>query len=276
MISAVVRLRLKPWVAVEQNVQFRPQPTCEDTHSVPRVLSGMYTVSMAFLPSTPIASSHLWVPSARACRHDVRNQHLGMGLQLRAGPCGVGHFIEIGDVAMVDPLHHLMGTELLRRNLDEKLLQARAIEVEQVRAAGCRLRQRLDGGDCTTSFTALLSARDDFGGGESRRSQSRHSRPSPSRVRRWHRWIRRSRRGWCRRGFLRVGGAQQVAVGQDGVLAFQGLDHHRAGDHELDQRVEERTLAVHGIEAFGFTARQLLVLSGRPRPAFSKRRRFRR
>ncbi len=64
MISAVVRLRLKPWVAVEQNVQFRPQPTCEDTHSVPRVLSGMYTVSMAFLPSTPIASSHLWVPSA--------------------------------------------------------------------------------------------------------------------------------------------------------------------------------------------------------------------
>ena len=50
--------------AVEQNWQFSAQPTCEDTHSVPRVLSGMYTVSMAFLPSTPIASSHLWVPSA--------------------------------------------------------------------------------------------------------------------------------------------------------------------------------------------------------------------
>ncbi|MNI87546.1 hypothetical protein D3C73_1447540 [compost metagenome] len=51
-------------------------------------------------------------------------------------------------------------------------------------------------------------------------------------------------------------------MGQDGVLAFQGLDHHRAGDHELDQCVEERTLAVHGVEAFGFTARQLLVLGG--------------
>ena len=41
MISAVVRLRLKPCVAVEQNVQLRPQPTCDDTHSVPRLLSGM-------------------------------------------------------------------------------------------------------------------------------------------------------------------------------------------------------------------------------------------
>jgi len=65
-----------------------------------------------------------------------------------------------------------------------------------------------------------------------------------------------------RRSVLRIGGAQQVAVGQHGVLAFQRLDHHRAGDHELDQRVEERTLAVHGVEAFGFAAGQLLVLGG--------------
>src|SRR6185312_2589219 len=35
-----------------------------------------------------------------------------------------------------------------------------------------------------------------------------------------------------------------------------------AGDHELDQRVEERTLAMHGIEAFGFLARQVLHLRG--------------
>ena len=41
MISAVDRLRLKPWVAVEQKVQLSAQPTCDDTHSVPRPLSGM-------------------------------------------------------------------------------------------------------------------------------------------------------------------------------------------------------------------------------------------
>jgi hypothetical protein len=61
MISAVDRLRLKPCVAVEQNVQLSAQPTCDDTHSVPRPLSGMNTASMALRPSMP--SSHLWVPS---------------------------------------------------------------------------------------------------------------------------------------------------------------------------------------------------------------------
>jgi len=50
---------------------------------------------------------------------------------------------------MVDPLHHLMGTELLlAEGFDEELFQARAIKVEQVLLAsgGCRFRQRLDGG----------------------------------------------------------------------------------------------------------------------------------
>ena len=41
MISAVDRLRLNPCVAVEQNVQFSAQPTCDDTQRVPRPLSGM-------------------------------------------------------------------------------------------------------------------------------------------------------------------------------------------------------------------------------------------
>ena len=40
-ISAVVRLRLKPCCAVEQNAQSSAQPTCEDTQSVPRSVSGM-------------------------------------------------------------------------------------------------------------------------------------------------------------------------------------------------------------------------------------------
>ena len=53
------------------------------------------------------------------------------------------------------------------------------------------------------------------------------------------------------RGLLRVGGAHQFAVLQDRVLAFEHLDHHRAGDHELDQVLEERPLAVHRVEALG-------------------------
>src|SRR5688572_2685014 len=64
----------------------------------------------------------------------------------------------------------------------------------------------------------------------------------------------------ARRGVLRVGGAHQVAVLLHRRLAFEHLDHHRAGDHELDQRAEERPLAMHGVEALGLAARQVLHL----------------
>jgi hypothetical protein len=66
----------------------------------------------------------------------------------------------------------------------------------------------------------------------------------------------------ARRGVLRIGGAHQVAVLRHGVLAFQHLDHDRAGDHEVHQRAEERALAVHGVETFGFLLRQLRHLRG--------------
>src|SRR3989338_6011266 len=62
MISATPRLRLKPCLPVEQNVQFSAHPACVETHKVPRVSSGMYTASTA-LP-VPASSSHLRVPSS--------------------------------------------------------------------------------------------------------------------------------------------------------------------------------------------------------------------
>jgi hypothetical protein len=39
-------------------------------------------------------------------------------------------------------------------------------------------------------------------------------------------------------GLLRVGGAHQFAVLGDGALAFQRLDHHRAGDHEVTRSLK--------------------------------------
>src|ERR1700691_6021794 len=44
------------------------------------------------------------------------------------------------------------------------------------------------------------------------------------------------------RSYLGIGGAHDVAVLEDGVCAFQHLDHHRPGDHEIHQRPEERPL----------------------------------
>src|SRR3990167_11530269 len=56
---------------------------------------------------------------------------------------------------------------------------------------------------------------------------------------------------------LGIGGTHQVAVLGNGAFAFQRLDHHRAGDHEVHQVLEERTLFVHSVEGFGFAARQV-------------------
>ena len=61
MISAAVRLRLKPCLPVEQKAQSSAQPACDEMHSVPRSSSGMYTASTALPRST--SSSHLRVPS---------------------------------------------------------------------------------------------------------------------------------------------------------------------------------------------------------------------
>ena len=60
-ISAVLRLREKPCLPVEQKLQLTAQPACDDTHSVPRRASGMNTASTALPP--PTSNSHLRVES---------------------------------------------------------------------------------------------------------------------------------------------------------------------------------------------------------------------
>src|SRR3989344_2133242 len=61
----------------------------------------------------------------------------------------------------------------------------------------------------------------------------------------------------ARSRFLRVGGAHQLAVLGDGVLAFQNLNDDRTGSHEGNQILEEATLAVLGVETGSFALGQL-------------------
>jgi len=63
-------------------------------------------------------------------------------------------------------------------------------------------------------------------------------------------------------GLGRVGGAHEVAVAGDGVFAFEAGDDHRAGDHVLNQVLEEGAGAVHGVKAFSLGAGQLDHLHG--------------
>jgi len=68
-ISAAVRLRTSRWVPVWQNEQLSVQPTCEETHKVPRSSSGMWTVSTS-CPSAK-RNSHLRVPSTEVSARDT-------------------------------------------------------------------------------------------------------------------------------------------------------------------------------------------------------------
>ena len=99
-ISAGSRLRTRRCVPVWQNLQVSVQPTCEETHSVPRSSSGMWTVS-ASCPSTK-RSSHFLVPSTEILepghvrpRDDEPLGELGAQRLRQAG-----HRVERGGAAM--------------------------------------------------------------------------------------------------------------------------------------------------------------------------------
>src|SRR5690606_3477809 len=57
---------------------------------------------------------------------------------------------------------------------------------------------------------------------------------------------------------LGVGCAHQVTILLDGILTLERLNENRAGDHEFNKILEERALAVDGVEALCVGARQLL------------------
>ena len=62
--------------------------------------------------------------------------------------------------------------------------------------------------------------------------------------------------------FLRIGGTHQLTILGDGVFAFENLNHHGTGGHEVDEVVEEGTFLVHSVEAFSFGTGELAHLSG--------------
>ena len=49
-------------------------------------------------------------------------------------------------------------------------------------------------------------------------------------------------------GLSRIGGAHQIAICRDRVLALENLHDHRPRNHEVDQFTKERPLAVDGVE----------------------------
>lgn len=60
-------------------------------------------------------------------------------------------------------------------------------------------------------------------------------------------------------GVGRIGGTDDVAPMCDCVLSFQREDHDGTATHELDEASEERSLAMHGVEAFSLCLTQMYL-----------------
>src|SRR5882724_2471696 len=52
----------------------------------------------------------------------------------------------------------------------------------------------------------------------------------------------------------RIGCAHDVTMPEHGIFAFENLNHHRRGNHEIHQLAKERARLVDGVEGFGLFA----------------------
>jgi hypothetical protein len=119
MISATVRLRLKPWRPVEQNEHSRAHPACDETQSVPRF-------------------AHVKQPFARAVGRGGVTQDPG-GLydgELRKTIAQllrhIGHGAEIIHPGMMHPAQQLFGTIGLFAQVGAERLELLAAQPEQI------------------------------------------------------------------------------------------------------------------------------------------------
>ncbi len=182
-ISATARSRLNPERPVEQKPQSSAQPTCEDTHSVPRSSSGMKTVSMP-LPM-PTSKSHFTVPSDERCSE--RTAGARTSAICRSFSRSPFARSVIASKSSTPRWCTQRNTCFARNGFSpsDANQSVRAGSVKSRRLVRMGLRARLLSGSRRGSR------------GRSRRSRPRPFPARPSRARHWRRSNRRNRRGSC-------------------------------------------------------------------------------
>src|SRR5574337_253279 len=265
-ISPVVRLRLNPWCPVEQKRQPTAQPACEEMHRVPRSSSGMKTVSTALPP--PTSNSHFTVPSAEACslmacRPDTWAQPLSFSRRDFARSL-------IWSKSLAPRWWIQRNSCVARKRFSPSRSQKAAMasrsrsrrfvvitSVVCPRPQGAPRTQEGRPRPCPARGTTA-SARVDV---QARKEEGHFDLGGLGGVGAVHGVgvdavgkVGADRAGI---GLLGVGRAHEFAVLKDGILAFQHLHHHGAGDHEVHQVLEEGALLVHAIELLGLGARQV-------------------
>src|SRR6185312_10616076 len=244
MISPADRSRLKPWRPVEQNLQSRAQPTCEDTQSVPRSSSGMKTVSIPF--PIPTSKSHFTVPSAERCSERIE------GGRTSAMPFSFSRRDFARSVMAsksATPRWWIHWKSWRARNGFSPRSASQSVSWGCVKARRlARSVIRLFGNSSGLAHRPLREEVGDLDLGGLRRVAAVHGIGVDG--------LREVGADGALGGLLRIGGAHEVAVPEDRVLAFEHLDHHRARAHEFDEVVEERAALVDRVEALGILARQ--------------------
>src|SRR5687767_679874 len=238
MISAAVRLRLKPCLPVEQNPQSSVQPAWLETHRVPRPSSGMKTASTAFAPST--LSSHFRVPSDAVPSPTTTGGSIAAPAASLTRNSLAMSLIAVKSAAPRRWIH--FSTWRARKGFSPRLAKYCSMPC----ASSPR---RLVAIALARVQLAVLEEESDLRLGGLRRIRAVH-RVGVDRV---------GEVGADRAlgGLLRVGRAHDLAVLGDRVLAFEHLHQHRAGNHEADQVLEERPLAVHRVEFLRLGTRQV-------------------
>src|SRR5574343_312050 len=248
MISAVLRLRLKPWRPVEQKVHSSAQPTWDDMHKVPRSSSGMNTVSTP-LP-VPTSSSHLRVPSSDSC-DTIRS-----GTPTCAVSCNLARRLLAMSVMAsksASPIWCIQRMICLARNGFSPMaakcsvswgrLKSSRLVFMSISGKGGRPQRAAagyNGSSVRPGLAASALAGYDFGSSEEVSYFDRGVFQAVGTVNGVGvDGIGEVSTDGAGVGFLRIGRAHQFAVFQDGVFAFQYLDHDRAGDDEVHQIVEE-------------------------------------
>src|SRR6185312_2020503 len=241
-ISAVVRLRLKPCCAVEQNEQSSAQPTCEEMQSVPRSVSGMKTISKACDASA--RSSHLRVPSADCCAVTI----CGVAMQARSA----------------SRVRKSLARSVIRSNDDSPRLYTQFISWRARKGfppSSSATNDSSAGRGSPSRFVAVVSGEVMA---DSAASAARMQLRGAEEIRDFLRCRVRcigavddvllDAQGEVgtdgpRRRLLRVRRAHDLAVARDRVLTFEHLHDNRTRSHVTHQILEERTLPMDGVEA---------------------------
>src|SRR6056297_687297 len=234
-MSAAERLRLKPCLPVAQNAQSMAQPTWLEMHRVPRAGSGMKTVSMAWPPS--IDSIHLRVPSPASCRERISGVRISAISARRARSA-----LEISVI--------VEKSALPKRYIQVMSCRARnGFSPRSANNASSPSRDRPNRLMRASLMLRSAGPRADLGAGE---EEGDLVACRVGAIRAMHDGLLDAVCEICanraRIGFRRVGGAHDLAVPGDGVIAFEHADHDGAGRHVAHQVLVERPLAMHGIK----------------------------